>query len=66
MTAILDGLGTVFTPYAWLGHILMGLGIQIAIGLPLHLALVGEPGGLRRPSRWASGGDERKSIMSSR
>ena len=37
MSAGLDDLGVFFTPYAWFGHILLGLGIQVAISLPLQL-----------------------------
>lgn len=40
MTTLLNQLGVAFTPYAWLGHVLMGLGIQLAIGLPLQAARV--------------------------
>ncbi len=40
MTAALDQLGIVFTPYAWLGHVLLGLGIQAVVALPLQLARV--------------------------
>ena len=31
-------LGILFTPYAWAGHVLLGLAIQAAIALPLRRA----------------------------
>ncbi len=37
MTETLDVLGVFFTPYAWLGHILIGAGIQAVVAVPLHL-----------------------------
>ena len=40
MIPSLNHLGVAFTPYAWLGHVLMGLGIQLAVVLPLNVARV--------------------------
>ena len=40
LIATLDTLGVVFTPYAWLGHILLGLGIQAFVAVPLQLGRV--------------------------
>jgi hypothetical protein len=40
MTDRLAELGVFFTPYAWLGHVLLGLAIQLAIALPLRRARV--------------------------
>lgn len=37
MTGLLDLLGYVFTPYAWLGHVLLGIGIQLTAAVPLRL-----------------------------
>jgi hypothetical protein len=31
-------LGILFTPYAWAGHVLLGLAIQAAVALPLRWA----------------------------
>lgn len=38
MIALLDKLGYVFTPYAWFGHVLLGVAIQAVIAVPLRLA----------------------------
>lgn len=38
MIALLNKLGYVFTPYAWLGHVLLGLVIQAVAAVPLRLA----------------------------
>ena len=38
MTDVLDTLGVFFTPYAWLGHILIGAGIQAAVAIPLQVS----------------------------
>lgn len=40
MIAFLNWLGVAFTPYAWFGHVLLGLGIQIVVAVPLALARV--------------------------
>ena len=40
LVAFLNVVGVVFTPYAWFGHVLLGIGIQLAVGLPLALARV--------------------------
>jgi hypothetical protein len=37
----LGRLGILFTPYAWAGHVLLGLAIQLAIALALRRAGVG-------------------------
>ena len=37
MTAALDQLGIFFTPYAWLGHVLLGLAIQLVVSIPLQM-----------------------------
>jgi hypothetical protein len=34
----LAALGIWFTPYAWAGHVLLGLAIQVALALPLRWA----------------------------
>lgn len=38
MLPLLNQLGYVFTPYAWLGHVLLGLVIQAVAAVPLRLA----------------------------
>lgn len=40
MTGFLDWLGVAFTPHAWLGHVLLGLGIQAVVAMPLRLSRV--------------------------
>jgi len=40
LIGLLERLGVAFTPYAWLGHVLLGLGIQLAIAGPLRLLRV--------------------------
>ena len=40
LVALLNVLGYAFTPYAWLGHVLLGIGIQLAVAVPLRLARV--------------------------
>ncbi len=40
MTTALDQLGIFFTPYAWLGHVLLGTGIQAVVAMPLQLARI--------------------------
>ena len=37
----LAALGILFTPYAWAGHVLLGLAIQAAVAMPLRRAGVG-------------------------
>lgn len=36
MTAFLGQVGVFFTPYAWLGHVLLGFCIQGGVALPLR------------------------------
>ena len=38
ITDFLGQLGILFTPYAWAGHILLGLAIQLAVALALRRA----------------------------
>jgi hypothetical protein len=38
ITEFLGQLGILFTPYAWAGHVLLGLAIQLAVALPLRRA----------------------------
>jgi hypothetical protein len=38
ITDFLAQLGVWFTPYAWAGHVLLGLGIQLVVALPLRWA----------------------------
>ena len=40
MVALLGQLCVFFTPYAWFGHSLLGLCIQVVVALPLQLARV--------------------------
>jgi len=38
VTTLLAQIGIFFTPYAWAGHVLLGLAIQLAVALPLRRA----------------------------
>jgi hypothetical protein len=38
ITDFLAALGIWFTPYAWAGHVLLGLAIQLIVALPLRWA----------------------------
>lgn len=38
IVAFLDQVGVAFTPYAWFGHVLLGLCIQAVVAVPLRLA----------------------------
>lgn len=41
LAALLDYVGYLFSPHAWLGHVLQGIAMQVAAAVPLRLARVG-------------------------